>query len=149
LTGPATLAGIPLPETMVETLRAQARVEPVLVDADRTPLRVGRARTTLSAKVIELVLARAGHRCQLDCQRRHGLQIHHMIPVSWGGSDDPSNLVAVCVGGPQDHHAQLVPHGPWMLVGDPNQPDGLHLIHQDDWLRDHPEFRPRAGPQAA
>ena len=26
----------------------------------------------------------------------------------------------------------LIPHGPWALVGNPNQPDGLHLVHLDD-----------------
>ena len=26
----------------------------------------------------------------------------------------------------------LIPHGPWALVGNPNQPDGLRLVHLDD-----------------
>ena len=40
--GPALVAGVPLPEAMVETLRAQANVEPVLVDDDGVPIARGR-----------------------------------------------------------------------------------------------------------
>jgi hypothetical protein len=25
----------------------------------------------------------------------------------------------------------LVPHGPWLLLGNPNQPHGLRLVHRD------------------
>jgi hypothetical protein len=25
----------------------------------------------------------------------------------------------------------LIPHGPWALVGNPNQPDGLQLVRVD------------------
>jgi hypothetical protein len=41
------------------------------------------------------------------------------------------DLAAVCAGGSTDHHPMLVPHGPWLLLGNPNQPDGLRLIHRD------------------
>jgi hypothetical protein len=47
--GPATVAGVPLPDTMVERLRAQARVEPVLSHDDE-PILVGRPETALSEK---------------------------------------------------------------------------------------------------
>jgi hypothetical protein len=52
------------------------------------------------------------------------------VPRSWGGTDAISNLAAVCtvVG----HHPLLIPHGPWALVGNPNQPDGLHLVRYTD-----------------
>jgi hypothetical protein len=56
--------------------------------------------------------------------------VHHLWPKSWGGSDDPSNLAGVCVGGGTDHHANLVPHGPWLLLGNPNRPDGLRLVQR-------------------
>ena len=62
-----------------------------------------------------------------------------------GGTDDISNLAAVCAGGGTDHHAMLIPHGPWILTGNPNQPDGLRLTHHDD-IDDHDA---RAGPDAA
>src|SRR5205823_7685241 len=114
LTGPAEIAGIPLPDAMVEKLRANAVIEPVLVDDDGTVLAVGKRFSVLSPKVARAVLLRDGHcRCG-NCETRHGLQIHHLRPRSWGGSDDPSNLAAVCV--PAGHHQMLVPTGPWALV---------------------------------
>ena len=76
------------------------------------------------------MLLRDGH-CRIpDCEIDHGLQIHHLRPQSWGGSDDPSDLAAVCTAG--GHHQMLIPHGPWALVGNPNQPDGLRLVHLDE-----------------
>jgi hypothetical protein len=36
----------------------------------------------------------------------------------------------------------LVPHGPYLLIGNPNLPDGLRLVHRDHW----PDIR--AGPTA-
>ena len=138
--GPAAVAGIPLPESMVEALRAQARLAPVLTDDKRAPVMQGRGRHALSAKTTRAVKLRDGH-CRLPgCPRTHGLQVHHLIPVSWGGTDDLSNLAAVCVGGSTDHHQLLAPHGPYLLVGNPNLPDGLRLVHRDHW----PHIR--AGP---
>jgi hypothetical protein len=57
--------------------------------------------------------------------------VHHRFPKSWGGSDDQSNLASICVGGGTDHHADLAPHGPWLLLGNPNRTDGLRLVHRD------------------
>ena len=164
--GPALVSGVPLPEAMVEALRAQANVEPVLVDDDGVPIARGRVFPALSPKVTRGVLLRDG-RCRCgSCDRWHGLQVHHLWPRTCGGTDEISNLVAVCVGGGTDHHPMLVPHGPWLLLGNPNQPDGLRLVHHDsipdldDYIRrrrpptlaelglepDHPG---RAGPNAA
>jgi hypothetical protein len=70
------------------------------------------------------------------------LQVHHLTPRSWGGTDQIANLAAVCVGGATDHHTKLVPHGPWHLTGNPNQPDGLHLTDQ----RQQQDQDTRAGP---
>jgi hypothetical protein len=30
------------------------------------------------------------------------------------------------------HHPLLIPHGPYALVGNPNQPDGLQMKHIND-----------------
>jgi hypothetical protein len=43
-----------------------------------------------------------------------------------------ANLATVC----WDHHPLLVPHGQLALVGNPNQPDGLHLVRHDELTRD-------------
>ncbi len=124
--GPAEVAGIPLPAALVESLRAGAAIEPALVDDGRA-IRRGARSAALSPKLTRAVLLRDGHCRWPGCERRTGLQVHHLVPRSWGGSDEIGNLAAVCVGGGTDHHAQLVPHGPLVLTGDPNLPDGLRL----------------------
>jgi hypothetical protein len=134
LEGPAELNGVPLPAGMVEKLRASAKIQPVLVDDDGVEITRGRAASTLPPRVRQSVLRRDGH-CRFDCDRRHGLQVHHLWPKSWGGTDDQSNLAAVCVGGGTDHHGDLAPHGPWLLLGNPNRPDGLRIVHRDELAR--------------
>jgi hypothetical protein len=128
--GPAEIAGIPIADALLEQLRANAILEPVLVDDTGAPLAVGRRSNVLSPKVARAILLRDGH-CRVEnCEIRHGLHIHHLRPRSWGGTDDPSNLALVCpVAG---HHQDLIPHGPWALVGNPNLPDGLRRVHLDD-----------------
>jgi hypothetical protein len=159
LSGPALVAGVPLPDAMVEKLRANASIEPVLVDDTGIPIAIGSRSPGLSPKLARAIRLR-DQRCRCgNCDRRHGLQIHHLRPRSWGGTDDPANLALVCTGGGTDHHAMLVPHGPWALVGNPNRPDGLRLVHLDQLTHEQaeqlglpppdiePNRRPRAGPR--
>jgi len=145
--GPATVAGIPLPDAMVEALRAEARIEPVLVGDDGEPLAVGRTEAVLSEKTKRVVKQRDGHCRYPGCDRRTGLQVHHLWPSSWGGSDDLWNLATVCT----THHAQLAPQGRLLLLGNPNDPAGLSLIDRDDLpqLAELAATRARAGPDAA
>jgi len=70
LHGPATVAGVPLPDAMVERLRAQAKVEPVLVDEDGEPLVVGRVESTLSEKTKRVVRQRDGKCRWPGCDQR-------------------------------------------------------------------------------
>ncbi len=149
LEGPVEIAGVPLADSMVERLRAGAKVEPVLVDEAGAPLAVGTITSSLSVKIRRAVLLRDGHcRCG-NCDLRYGLQVHHLRPRSWGGSDDISNLAMVA----SVHHPLLIPHGPYALVGNPNQPDGLKLKHLDQLSPDEAEQvglpRPRTKPGAA
>jgi hypothetical protein len=132
LHGPATIAGAPVPDTLLEAWRAEARIEPVVVDDHNEPLTTGRITSTLSKKQRRAVLVRDGHCRWEHCDRTHGLHNHHLWPRSWGGTDELSNRAAICSGGATDHHLKVVPHGPWLLLGNPNQPDGLHLVHRDD-----------------
>jgi hypothetical protein len=130
LEGPAMLAGVPLPDGLVESLRASAGVEAVAVDRTGTPVATARTTRTLSPKRLRAVRLRDG-RCRVPgCDRRTGLEAHHLWPASWGGSDEIHNLAMVCTGGSTDHHAQLVPQGPWLLAGNPNHPNGLALVHR-------------------
>ncbi len=128
LCGPATVAGIPLPDAMVERLRAQAKVEPVLVDQDGEPIAVGRVESTLSEKVRRVVRQRDGKCRWPGCDQRVGLDVHHLWPSSWGGGDEIWNLATVC----WSHHHQLAPQGAFLLLGNPNNPAGLSLIDRAD-----------------
>ncbi|MFI5047389.1 MAG: HNH endonuclease, partial [Acidimicrobiia bacterium] len=128
LIGPANIAGVPLPDAVVEQLRANVTIEPVLVDEHGAPIAIGRRFSALSPKIQRAVRQRDGHcRCGNNCDIRHGLEIHHLVPKSWGGTDDFSNLAAVFGA----HHRPLIPHGPWALVGNPNQPDGLKMVRYE------------------
>jgi hypothetical protein len=148
MSGPATIAGIPLPDAMVEQLRAMASLEPLLVDDDGLPMAVGRRKSSLSPKIIRAVMLRDRH-CQCgNCDLHYGLHAHHIRPRSWGGSDEISNLVAVA----SVHHPMLIPNGPYAIVGNPNLPDGLRTVHIDDLTPDEAQQvglpRRRAGPKA-
>jgi hypothetical protein len=125
--GPAEIAGIPIPDTLLEQLRSNATIEPVLVD-DEVPLSFGRCSSALSPKVRRAVLLRDAGCRMPGCAVRHGLEAHHLQPRTWGGTDDIANLAAVCPA----HHRQLVPYGKWALVGNPNLPDGLQLVDVGD-----------------
>jgi len=147
LHGPATVAGVPLPDAMVERLRAQAKVEPVLVDDDGEPIIVGRVESVLSEKTKRVVRQRDGKCRWPGCDQRVGLEVHHLWPSSWDGPDELWNLAAVC----WHHHHQLAPQGRWLLLGNPNNPAGLSLIDRDDLprLATLAADQARAGPSAA
>jgi HNH endonuclease len=146
LSGPAEIAGIPIADSLLEQLRANASIEPVLVDDDGVPVAVGKRFTVVSPKLVRAVLLRDGQCRYGTCERRSGLQVHHLQPGSWGGSDDIANLAAVC----RPHHRLLVPHGDRVLIGNPHQPDGLRLLTLADLTPEHRQQLglppPGAGP---
>jgi len=124
LHGPAEIAGVPIADTLLEQLRANASLTLALVDDDGSVIGIGRATPAISPKVRRAVLLRDA-RCRVPgCARRRGLEVHHLVPSSWQGTDDLSNLAAVC----PPHHRLLVPNGLLALVGNPNLPDGLELV---------------------
>jgi hypothetical protein len=123
LHGPAEIAGVPMADSVVEQLRANASIEPVLVGDDGAIFAVGKRIPGLSPKIRRAVLLRDA-KCRFPgCGRRQGLQVHHLVPRSLGGTDDIAGLAAVCPA----HHRLLIPHGRLALVGNPNLPDGLRL----------------------
>ena len=124
LHGPAEIAGIPIADTLLEQMRANAAIEPVVVDDDGAVVGIGRRTSFLSPKLRRAVLLRDA-RCRVPgCGRRRGLEVHHLVPRSWDGTDEIANLAAVCPA----HHRLLVPHGLLALAGNPNLPDGLDLV---------------------
>ena len=84
------------------------------------------------------VRARDQH-CRVGTCDETNCDIHHLVPRSKGGGNEPDNLVLA--GRRCGHHHMLVHNGPWTLQGDPSQPDGLRLVHQDGVL-----VGARAGP---
>jgi hypothetical protein len=82
-----------------------------LVRLSRHFVDVGQAhakpRTTASQRIRERDL----HRCQVPGCSRRSVHAHHVWPRWRGGSDDPSNLVALCA----FHHLRGV-HGGFMRV---------------------------------
>ncbi len=146
LSGPAEIAGVPIADSRLEQLRANASIELVLVDDDGTRIAIGKRFSALSPKVVRAVLLR-DQGCRI-CGRRHRLQIHHLRPRSWGGTDEISDLASVCT----TCHPDLIPHGNYALVGNPNVPGDLRRVHVDDLTLEQREQvglpPPRAGPTA-
>jgi len=123
LDGEATMCGVALPGEWVDAARANARVHLRVTDDDGNVIAEDRARTFVSQKRRRAVVRRDG-RCRWPgCSRRLRLQVHHLHPSSWGGSDAVANLASVCA----YHHGLLIPHGDYVLEGNPNTPDGLTL----------------------
>jgi hypothetical protein len=64
-------------------------------------------RKTIKAATHHAVILRTGGRCAFvnqrgeRCNEDRFLHLHHIVPLSQGGSDDPSNLTCLCSG----HHA--------------------------------------------
>lgn len=56
-------------------------------------------------RIRQEVLSRDGHRCG-NCGSNHNLMVHHIVPLSKGGSNSLSNLRTLC----EDCHKKLHPH---------------------------------------
>lgn len=53
----------------------------------------------------QLVLERDGYRCG-NCGSKEGLHVHHIVPLSLGGTNEMGNLRTLC----KNCHARLHPH---------------------------------------
>jgi len=101
-----------------------------------------RARKALPADVERHVRERDPHCRVAGCGATRRLQAHHLRPRSHGGDDTIDNLALVCPA----HHRLLVPHGPWHLIGDPEQIDGLRLVHAHQHQDELIDARAGPGP---
>lgn len=140
LQGPPVVDGIPVAAATLDAVLADAVIEQQVIDAETAMLCTDSDldQVSIPADVRRFVLARDRHCRAPGCENSQRLQIHHMNPRCRRGNHDPNKLAAVC---PQ-HHPMLEPHGPYQLVGNPNEPDGLRLVRVDE-LPDA-----RAGPDA-
>lgn len=134
-----TVHGMPIAvETVQGLLQHGARVREIHDDDPLAPTRGDR----IPAKLREYVQARDPVCRVPGCTRKVGLDIHHLRPRSWGGPTTRWNVAMIC----PYHHGIAVPHGPWVLGGDPERPDGLtwHRLDQSG----HGDIAARAGPAA-
>lgn len=63
------------------------------------------ARQWRQARIV--VLTRDKHRCRA-CGSVHGLDVHHVVLRSLGGSDEPENLIALCRGCHESVHGHVL-----------------------------------------
>lgn len=54
-----------------------------------------RQKRVVVSELRKMILRRDGHKC-FFCKSHKKLHVHHLLPRSKGGSDDPENLLAVC-----------------------------------------------------
>jgi Domain of unknown function (DUF222) len=119
--------GIPIALETLDALRGEGLFDDEFVHEGELvgSVRSGRA---VSAKTQRFLEQRDPHCRVPGCDQTRRLQDHHLVPSSWGGSDDAGNLARVC----PYHHGLLIPNGPYALVGDPSRPDGLDLLRRED-----------------
>jgi len=130
--------GIPIAQTTVNELIADgAKVREVRDDDPLSNL----DGDDIPAALREYLKARDPMCRRPGCERTFGLEAHHMIPRSQGGPTDRHHVVMVC----KPDHRKLAPHGPYVLEGDPERPDGLTWRRADE--RDRTGDA-RAGPAA-
>ncbi len=121
-----------LPSAVLEELACGAKLTGVVYDRDGKPIwRAHSVRTATEAQR-QILIARYGG-C-FACAAHPALcQIHHIKPVSEGGSTKISNMVPVC----WDCHTRIHHHR-WFIN---KRPDGNHTLH--------PPGQPRYGPAHA
>jgi len=78
-------------------------------------LRVAHAGRTISSRMVTALMKRDTTCVVPGCNRRHGLEIDHIVPLHEGGLTELSNLARLC----HWHHTQKTHHG-WVLGGSPN-----------------------------
>ena len=134
--GSADCDGLDVPPETIDAIRPNAKVKTRHEDAHGVETHSTPARADLPAAIERHVAQRDPHCRVPGCNHTRGLQAHHLVPRCRGGWDGIDNLAMVC----PYHHRFLTPHGPWHLIGDPEQIDGLRLVHQDELID------ARAGP---
>ena len=130
--------GSRLPQTLLEELSCNARFTGVVYDRKGKPIwRAESCRTATEAQR-QILLARYGG-C-FHCAAHPALcQIHHIRPVSQGGSTRLDNMVPVC----WDCH-QKIHHHKWQI----RTTNGQHTLHPPGQVHHGPAHAPE-GPRLA
>ena len=124
--------GTRLPEAVLEELACNARLTGVVFDRKGKPIwRTESCRTATEAQR-QILIARYGG-C-FHCKAHPALcQIHHIRPVSQGGSTRLDNMVPVC----WDCH-QRIHHHQWQI----RTTGGVHTLHPPGWMHHGPAHAP-------
>jgi hypothetical protein len=118
--------GVPIAVETLDALRGEAMFDDEFVQdgAVVSSVRSGRAVSPKTERFVE----RRDQHCRVPgCEQTRRLQNHHLVPSSWGGSDEADNLARVC----PHHHGLLIPNGPYALIGNPDRVDGLRLVGRE------------------
>lgn len=135
LEGPAEVDGIPIAESTLAGLIADANISTAVID--HNTICGTRTDGDEIPEAIKRFVRQRDQHCRVGtCDATDGLDFHHVIPRGDGGTHDPNNVVLA--GRSCGHHQKLIPNGPYILEGDPTRPDGLHLIHRNDLARAGP-----------
>jgi hypothetical protein len=128
--GSGTCDGLDLAPETLDAITPDALAKTRVDDTNGFSIDTTRATKALPKDVERFIIERDPHCRVPGCDHTRRLQIHHLVPCCQGGHDGIDNLARVC----PYHHRMLIPNGPWVLTGDPNQIDGLRLVHQDDLI---------------
>ncbi len=128
--------GTRLPTAVLEELACNARLTGVVFDRKGKPIwRAESCRTATEAQR-RILIARYGG-C-FHCKAHPALcQIHHIRPVSQGGSTRLDNMVPVC----WECH-QKIHHHKWQI----QTINGVHTLHPPGWMHHGPAHVPEQPP---
>jgi 5-methylcytosine-specific restriction endonuclease McrA len=95
----------------VQTSRGELEIGQAELERAQCDSRISRPNerntTSIPPKIRRLVLSHARHKCQRPgCNHTHYLEIHHLIPRSKGGTNDPDNCICLCSTCHALHHRQ-------------------------------------------
>ncbi len=110
------------PETM-DRIMCAGSVEVLVDTGPGVPLGVGPTTRVIPPKLRRFILGR-DQGCTVDgCQSNYRLEVHHIVPRSQGGTNDPANLVTLCW---WHHHVAI--HGRGMRIDPTSPPHRRQLI---------------------
>lgn len=69
------------------------------------PLAISGKRRPIPARYRAIVMRHYGHKCT-ECGTTTDIQVEHMVPAAFGGSNEPANLTVLCG---RDNRARWTP----------------------------------------
>ena len=111
--------GIAVPDSIARLCLCDGTISPVFFDEAR-PVSVGRSQRIVPERTRRIVVHRDKQCRNPLCGARRGLEVHHIIHWSDGGTTDTWNLVTLCRRCHRDHHL-----GHFDLSGNADDPDGV------------------------